>query len=275
MTTQTWIRVRDWGLLSLLLLTALVTIRLANEPVLRGVRSLSVRMTADVEGLFADAARYLYALEENAQLRRTNIELSSQVARMREAQTENETLRAMLELRREARHPLLPAQIVSKDITRQQNHAVIDVGSTDSVESGMPVITQNGVIGQITVTSPEYAVVQTYLNTEFRISAMIQEIEAVGIVRWDGEDPTRLLMEHVVRTEDVQPGHRVVTSGYSNIYPRGLPVGRVDSVRALPGRNELLIYLEPFASVRETHYAFVLKRSQSAQYQALRDSISP
>lgn len=275
MTTQTWIRVRDWGLLSLLLLTALVTIRLANEPVLRGVRSLSVRMTADVEELFADAARYLYALEENAELRRTNIELSSQVARMREAQTENETLRAMLGVRQEARHPLLPAQIVSKDITRQQNHAVIDVGTTDSVEAGMPVITQNGVIGQITVTSPNHAVVQTYLNTEFRISAMIQEVEAVGIVRWDGEDPTRLLMEHVVRTEDVRPGHRVVTSGYSNVYPRGLPIGRVDSVRALPGRNELLIYLEPFASVRETHYAFVLERTQSAEYQALRDSIVP
>lgn len=273
MTTETWIRVRDWGLLSLLLLVSLVTIRLGNEPVLRGVRSLNLRFIARVEGLFADAARYLYALEENADLRRTNIELSSQVARMREAQIENRTLREMLELREVAEYPLLPAQIVSKDITRQQNHAFVDVGSEDGVEAGMPVITQDGVLGQITVTSPDYAVVQTYLNTEFRISAMIEDLQAVGIVRWDGEDPTRLLLEHVVRTEDVRPGQRVVTSGYSNIYPRGLPIGTVDSVQTLSGRNELLIFLAPAASVRETHYAFVLQRTQSAQYQTLRDSI--
>ena len=275
MTTQTWIRLRDWGLLSLLLLLSLIAIRIANEPVLHGARSISLRLTGEVEEMFAGAARYLNALEQNAELRRANVELSSQVARMREARIENENLRAMLELQRESAHPLLAAQIVSKDITRQQNYAVLDVGRSDSVETGMPVITQNGVLGQITFTSPDFSVVQTYLNTEFRISAMIADLQAVGIVRWDGEDPTRLLMEHVVRTENVEPGQEIVTSGYSNVYPRGLSIGAVDSVRALPGRNELLIYLEPSASVRDTHHAFVLKRTQSTEYRVLQEQMRP
>lgn len=274
MNTQTWIRVRDWSLLSVLLILALSVMLSVNTPLMRGIRTFALESTANVEQLFAGGARYLRALDENQTLRQENMDLASQVARMREAQLENKRLRNLLGLKKNTTSALKATQIVSQDITRQQNQAIIDLGSTDGIKRGMPVINASGVLGLVTMTSEHYSVVQTYLHTDFRISAMVQPLQTTGIVRWDGQNPNRLLLQHIVKTEAVEPGQTVVTSGYSNIYPRGLKIGTIDSVHTLPGRNELLIHVVPSAAIHRTHYGFVLMRKTDQEYQKLNQQVS-
>lgn len=274
MTTHMWIRIRDWGLLSLLLLVSIGIMLNLNTPVMRGMRSLALQATANVEEIFAGAARYLRALEENEALRQQNMDLGSRVARMREAQIENERLRELLDLRQSSEYEMRAARIVSMDITRQQNRCIIDVGTTDGVERGMPVVNQDGVLGRVTLTNDNYSVVQTYLHTDFRISAMVSPPQSLGIVSWDGTNPNELVLEHVVKTEAVEPGQQVVTSGYSNVYPRGLPIGVVDSVRVRTGRNELLIRVTPAAKVHRAHHAFVLLTQQDSDYNTLENQIT-
>ncbi len=65
-------------------------------------------------------------------------------------------------------------------------------------------------------------------------------------------------MEYVVKTEPVVRGQLVVTSGFSGTFPPGIPVGKVDSVFAARGRNDLVIYLEPAASISTVDYVYVL-----------------
>lgn len=274
MNTRTWIRIRDWSLLSLLLLLSVAVMLNLNTPVMRGVRSLALQATANVEQMFAGAARYLRALEENQTLRQQNMDLTSRVARMREAQIENERMRELLGLKQRSEYSLRATRIVSMDITRQQNQCIIDVGTADGVDRGMPVVNQDGVLGRVTLANENYSVVQTYLHTDFRISAMVSPLQSLGIVGWDGDDPNKLIMEHVVKTEDVQSGQEVVTSGYSNVYPRGLPIGTVDFVRVRPGRNELLISVTPAAKVHRAHHAFVLLKQQDPAYEKLEQQVA-
>lgn len=258
--TTLWDQIRDWVLLGALLMTSLFVMYQQNGPMMRGLRAQTLEVTARVERSFAWMGRYVRALRENSTLRQQNIELSSEVARMREALVQNTHLRNMLALQDTASHPLKAARIIAKDITRQRNMLTLDVGRRDSVREGMAVINENGILGKVVLVSARYARVQPYLNTDFRAPAKVLPIEAEGIVRWEGERSDQLLLEHVVKTEPVERGQEVVTSGHSGVFPPGYAVGRVDSVAQRPGRNELRIVLRPAAPLNEADYAFVILR---------------
>ena len=258
MTFRLWDRIRDWVILGVLLAVSLVTILTQNQPLLRGLRAESLEVTAWFEARFAWAGRYFQALRENEVLREENIVLSSQVARSREAILENERLRQMIGFQDTTEFDLKAARIINKDITQQQNFVTLNVGSADSVDVNMAVIDERGVIGKVVLVSDHYARVMPYLNTEFRIPAKVQPLQAFGIVRWEGGSSDRLRLDHIVKTEPVRKGQLVVTSGYSGVFPPGVPVGIIDSVSSRTGRNELSIFLEPATSLSRSEHAFVV-----------------
>jgi rod shape-determining protein MreC len=256
--TRIWDRIRDWVVLFSLLAITIGVMVAQNEPIIRAMRGTALNMTAWVESHFAWVGGYFRSIEENQFLRDENILLSSEVARSREALYENERLRSMLAMMDTTSFELLPAQIVGKDLTRQQNYLTLDVGANDGVREGMAVLDERGVIGRIVFVSSRYSRVMPYLNVDFRLPARVQEVRSEGVVRWEGNRFDHLLMEHVVKTDPVEPGHLVVTSGYSRTFPSGFPIGIVDSVAFRTGRNERYVYVRPLAPLDKVNFAFVL-----------------
>lgn len=250
----------DWVLLVGLILISVSVMIGQNRPLSRALRAQTLEMTARVESGFAWVGRYLRVLEENQELRRRNIELSSQVARTRSLRLRNQELERLLNLKDSSSARLRATRIVGKDIFRQSNFLTIDVGRDDGVVKGMPVVHEGGIVGTVTLAGPGYARVMPYLNTDFRVPASILPLGAEGIVRWPGERHNRLLLEHVVKTEPVEPGQKVVTSGHSGVFPPGRAIGTVDSVNVRPGRSELRIYLKPAVPIYKINHAFVILR---------------
>ena len=269
MDSKIWENIRDWVVLAVLLLLSLLTMLSMNPPLVRALRAHALEVTAAVEHRFAWIGGYARALQENDALRRQNIQLSSEVARSRAARVRYQELASLLSLRDSSRLSLKPARIVVKDIFRQKNTLTLDVGRADSVETGMPVLHSNGIVGTVVLVSEHYSRVMPFLNTDFRVPALIQPLQAEGIIRWDGERLDRLLMEHVVKTEPVEPGQRVVTSGHSDVFPSGRTIGTVDSVAVQPGRNALRVYVQPAVSLPEIHHAFVVLRQPDPERIAL------
>lgn len=259
----------DWILLLGLLLLSVFIMLSQNQPLSRTLRAQLLEATAQVESSFAWMGRYLHVLEENEDLRQQNIELSSRVARTRSARLENQELKRLLNLKDTSAARLSAARIVRKDIFQQENFLTVDVGSEDGVTEGMPVIHEKGIVGTVMLTSEEYARVMPYLNTDFRVPATILPLRTEGIVRWDGERQDRLLLEHVVKTEPVEPGQAVVTSGHSDVFPPGRKIGTVDSVEVRPGRSELRIFLTPAAPLHELGYVFVILETPDAERSSL------
>ena len=271
MTFRLWDRIRDWVILGVLLAVSLLTLLTQNQPVLRGLRAEALEVTASVEAQFAWAGGYFRALRENEVLREENAILSSQVARSREAILENERLRRLIGYADTTRLNLKSARIINKDITQQQNFLTLDVGAADSVEIDMAVIDERGVLGKVVLVSERYSRVMPYLNTDLRIPSKIQPFQAFGIVRWEGGSADRLRIDHVVKTEPVERGQLVVTSGFSSVFPPGLPVGVIDSVSARTGRNELSVTLTPAASLSNAEHAFVILRRPDPERLLLED----
>jgi len=274
MTRANWLV--DALLLVVVLGLSLTLLLLHNEPVLRGLRALTLELSSRAEARLAWAGHYFRALEENERLRAENIRLAGELARAREALSANERLTRLLALRDSLSPlPVRAARIISRDITRQRNYLTIDAGRNDGVLPGMAVVDDRGIIGTVLLVTPHYARVLPYLNTDFRVAARIQPIGTAGIVRWDGEQPDRLLMEFVSRTEPVQPGMLVVTTTYSGIFPPGFPVGRVAEVTRQPGLNTLRIYLEPASPLGQASYVFVILRPPDPERQLLNSTDTP
>lgn len=248
----------DWILLAGLLFLSVMTMLGQNQPLSRSIRAQMLEVTAQVESSFAWMGRYLRVLEENQELRRRNVELSSKVARTRSVRMQNRELERLLRLRDSSSSSLRAARIVTKDIFQQENFLTLDVGANDGVEEGMPVVHESGIVGTVMFTSDRYARVMPFLNTDFRVPGRIIPLQTEGIVRWEGERHDRLLLEHVVKTEPVEPGQKVVTSGHSAVFPPGRAIGTVDSVVVQPGRSELRVYLTPAVSLNEIGHVFVI-----------------
>jgi rod shape-determining protein MreC len=267
-----WERVRDYVLLAVLLIVSLIVLLAQNGPLFRSARALALEATAPVEGVFSRADRYTEALGENDELRDDNIKLAAEVARLREARNENERLRKLIAFRDSVSFNMVPARVVGKDITKQDNLLTLNVGEADSIRAGMAVIDERGIVGKVVLVSDNYALVMPHQNTNFTVPAQIDLLNRDGVVRWDGTTYDRLLMEYVVKTEPVVRGQLVVTSGFSGTFPPGLPVGKVDSVFAARGRNDLVIYLEPSAPVSSVDYVYVLLDEVSAERQELEET---
>jgi rod shape-determining protein MreC len=266
---QLWERARDFVLLGVLVLISLAVLFSQNSPLIRSARAVALEGTARLESVFALTGRYTGALDQNDRLRENNVELAAQVALLREARAENDRLRELIEFRERVGFPMLPARVVGKDITRQDNLLTLNVGTNNGVAIDMPVIDERGIVGVVVLVSENFSMVLPHQNTNFRVPAKIDLLQQDGVVRWDGAAYDRLLMEYVVRTEPVVRGQLVVTSGFSGIFPAGLPVGRVDTSFAARGRNDLIIYLEPAAPISRVDYVYVVLQQPDRERIAL------
>jgi rod shape-determining protein MreC len=262
----------DWLLLAALLFTATTIMVTQNAPLLRTLRAETMEWTAQVESTFAWMGRYLRVLERNDELRRENIRLSSQVARTRAVRQRNDELRRLLNLTDSSDASLRPARIVTKDIFQKNNFLTLDVGQDDGIAKGMPVVHESGIVGTVVLVNDHHARVMPFLNTDFRVPGTVLPLRAEGIVRWDGERLDRLQLDHVVKTEPVEAGQRVVTSGHSDIFPPGRRIGTVDSVAAPAGRNELQILLRPAVSLYKISHAVVILRTPDPEQRQLEES---
>ena len=274
---QFWLRSRDYLLLAALVLVASTIFVSRNRPVLREARAAALAITGPIEGVFADVGRFRRSLGENERLRAETVNLSTEVARLREARTENARLRGLLGFADSLTVPYRVARVVTKDLSQQANFVTIDVGEQDSVQAGMPVIDERGIVGKVFLTGSRYSVVMPHQNTQFSGPGTLDQLALDGVVTWDGRSPGRLTMEYVPKTEPVASGMLVTTSPFSGVFPAGVPIGRVDSAYGAPGRNDFLIELIPAAPLAEVGYVYVLLAVPDPQVELLleaaRDSL--
>ena len=119
------------------------------------------------------------------------------------------------------------AHVINNSLARSNNFITIDRGESDGVRPEMGVVDQNGVVGIVNVTGPHTARLISVLNSDLRLSCKVKGSDAFGSLVWDGKSPRRALLEEMPRHVEFALGDTVITSGYSVVFPEGIPVGRV------------------------------------------------
>ncbi|MCP9235652.1 rod shape-determining protein MreC [Lewinella sp. JB7] len=175
---------------------------------------------------FLDVAR------ENEVLRRENAALLARIPGS-EYDTRIDTA-SVTDSAFQQRFTYLASRIVNKSPYGPYNTLIIDRGSNLQVERGQGVVTDGGLLGIVSEVTPRHARVISILHLDTRISAGLDN-NAFGTLRWDGKDPRRVTITDMPDYIPVAPNDTVFTTGYSNVFPTGLPIGTVESSDPLPG----------------------------------------
>lgn len=159
----------------------------------------------------------------NAQLESQVLALKSQIARYKIAEYAA-TVPVDTSL---ARYNFIIAHVINNSVHRPHNYITLDKGSLDGIAEEMGVVNENGVVGIVNKVGPHSARVISVLNNYLRVSARVKASEQVGSLVWDGKNPSEAILEELPRHATFKVGDTVVTSGYSTVFPEGVPVGIV------------------------------------------------
>lgn len=162
-------------------------------------------------------------------LKRQVASYRQQLTDMEELKLSNQRLQALLSLKSQLGSPQVAAQVVGVDPTNFFRTVIIDKGSSDGVETQMPVINAQGVVGRIIWSSAHYAKVLLLVDHNAAMDVLVQRSRARGIVEGAGSDTLRL--KYVQHAEDVSPGDRLVATGADGVFPKGMLVGLVRAVK--------------------------------------------
>jgi rod shape-determining protein MreC len=193
-------------------------------PLQRGATAAS-RAVADVRSGAVDLWR---ARQEVEGLRARVRDLERDTANLAETQLENDRLRTLLDFRRTLHGELLTARVIGHDASGLSRTITIDQGTTAGIVKGAAVLAPGGLVGQVFLASPHAARVLLVTDHNSGVDAVVQRTRGRGIV--EGTIEGRCGLKFVKRTEDLQVGDLVLSSGFDGIFPPGLPVGRIDAV---------------------------------------------
>lgn len=124
-------------------------------------------------------------------------------------------------------YQVIPAHVINNNISSQRNYFTIDKGSAHGIMPSMGVVTMEGIAGIVKSTSKNYATVLSLLNLDIRVSASLNNENFFGTIIWDGVSFKQLRLIGIPTHAPVKLGDKIVTNGFSTIFPRGLEIGKV------------------------------------------------
>jgi rod shape-determining protein MreC len=200
------------------------TVLFASTP----VQSL---LTWAIDGIGDLGSGYLAlrgAHEEAGECRVALADAHAELNSLKEAQAENARLKAMLGYVEDSVDQEIVARVIGLNPSPQFQSIRINRGEDDGVRTGMPVVTPDGVVGQVVRAVGTSADVMLLTDPASRIGGVIQRTRVRATVSGTG-DGHLLSVDLVRREDDVRDGDVVVTAGSDGIFPRGVVVGTVKS----------------------------------------------
>ena len=132
----------------------------------------------------------------------------------------------------------------------------IDIGSKNGLLPNQAVLTPEGIIGKTVQVGQSSSLVQSISDNNFRLSVRIMPSGAVGILRWSNNNMCKIY--EVQKNVEINIGDRVITSGFSKIYPPKLPVGLVSGVYDERGSYQKVVNVEIQSDFESIQNVFVV-----------------
>lgn len=164
-------------------------------------------------------------------LREQNEKLAKENAQLRLQRNIQESSTMFVDSTIAANFQYIPALVINNSVSKTNNYITLNKGSKDGIEKGMGVITIDGVVGVVSRVNAKYCLVNSLLNQQTRISAMLKSNFSIGNVTWKGITPLYVNLESLPQYVEVIEGDTVVTSGLSTVFPKGHTIGIVKNIK--------------------------------------------
>ncbi|HUX61789.1 MAG TPA: rod shape-determining protein MreC [Ignavibacteriaceae bacterium] len=257
-----WRKFKEYIILLLLLIISLIILSANQKPAAKKASSSFYGFFANFSSIISDALDITKYKSENSSLRKTNAEMMLEINKLRQYGIENSELKDLLGIKDTLHYPILPANVISKSLSRSQGTFTLNVGKKDSVRPGMPVINEFGLVGIVYSTSANYSIVRTLENLDVSLTVKDERSRVDGIMKWNGSN---LVIINVPKTYDVEPGDRIITSDLSSIVAMPVPVGVVIGLNNIETGIFNEVKIKPFVNFVTTENVFVIKVVESKE----------
>ena len=185
-------------------------------------------MVGDLYTMTGNMSSYINLREVNDTLEAENERLRLRIAEL-EGRIKDRRHRTEIDSTA-ARYHLVGAHVINNTIHRSNNLMTIDKGEKDGIRTEMGVVCSKGVVGIIGLTGDHYSIVMPLLNVNSQISCRLSQSSYFGTMEWTHGNLRTTHLSGIPRHAEVKIGETVETNGYSDIFPEGLPIGKVTKV---------------------------------------------
>lgn len=173
----------------------------------------------------------------------------------------------------ERAYHFIPAKVINNSVNKFQNYMTLNKGSLDGVDPDMGVVCAEGVVGIVVTVSEHFCVVLPVLNPSSRISCRLDGSKTFGSLVWDGYQPEYARLEEIPRHVRFEVGEQIYTSGFSDIFPEGIPVGTVESYALLESDSFYQITVALSTNFRKLMYVDIIAFDTQNELQTLQNDI--
>lgn len=183
--------------------------------------SLFTSAIDEVEGIIFYHRNFV----ENRRLRERLDFLGQKINNGNEINLENRRLKSLLSFKLKSPYKVVPARVIGRSADNWSSIVIVDKGSSCGIRRGLVAINYLGLVGRVIEAGDSMSKIMLINDPNLGVSAIVQRSRQEGLV--SGTLGRSLIMKYLPKDADIQPSDIVVTSGLTEIYPKGLLIGSV------------------------------------------------
>jgi len=203
--------------------------RILLNPIISAQTWIAKRYQA-VQSLITQPEDVTTLRQQNSALEAENSRLQVQIVELQQQVIEAQLLSTLVDYeRRHVENLYIAASVIARDVSPFMHYVIIDRGSDDGLRKGMPVITQQGLVGSIAAVTAGAARVQLINDPGSSINVILQQSDVEAVL--NGQITGEIELNMISQNATVQPGDLVMTSGIGGNYPANIVIGQVVTIR--------------------------------------------
>ena len=228
------------------------------------VQGFMYRIATSVSQFFQSIAERQQMLKEYEVLKERVAQLEQQQLQMDEAIRENQRLKKLLDFKEEKDNFIVEGvRVTGKNPGNWFNTITIDKGSEDGITVNMAVINDQGLIGRVIDVGKNWATVRTIIDGQSSIAAIVERTRDNGMVKGNNTltfEDGLCRMINLPLDSDIVAGDRVITSGFGEIFPKGILIGEITEVLDEERDMYKTAIVEPYVDFLRLEEALVIRK---------------
>ncbi len=190
-------------------------------------------VTGNISDIFSFFGQITTSFNENRELKKQVLTLERDIENMQEYKDENTRLRSLLDLQTQlSDYQTISAEVIARDISGHSGIIKINKGSSHGITQNDVIMSSSGLVGYVSELGTTWACVTTITSSASNVSCILPRIGEIALLSggYSEYESGICSMDFISSQSTIVVGDSVETSGEGGIYPKGLFVGRVESI---------------------------------------------
>lgn len=197
--------------------------------------------------------------KENTEFKQKNLEMEAELTKLKETERENQILREALNFSQKNILIYEIASVVGKEVQGGGGWILIDKGLENGIVKDAVVISEEfALVGKIIEINKNFSKVLLITNPQSKVAALLEKIRSEGLIQKE-EGENKIFMDFIPKDENPEVGEKVITSGMDKTYPRGIVIGKIESIDLSQNQLFKKVIVAPAVNFEKLETIFVIK----------------